>query len=117
MRILREPAQILGLIAAIIQLGSATVLHLTIGQQGVLNAVAVALLGFITAALVSAEKAAAAASGLVQAAIACALAFGFALTPDTQSSVMVFVSAVTAFWLRTQVVAPVADAADPVKVA
>ena len=105
----REPAQILGFIAAVIQLASALFLHLSIAEQGALNAVAVALLGFVLAAAVSAEKAAAVAAGLVQAAIACALAFGFVLSADLQSSIMVFVSAVSAFWLRTQVVAPVGE--------
>lgn len=103
----REPAQILGFVAAVIQLASALFLHLDVAEQGALNAVAVALLGFVLAAAVSAEKAAAVASGLVQACIACALAFGLALAPEVQSSVMVFVSAVTAFFIRTQVVAPV----------
>jgi hypothetical protein len=107
MRILREPAQLLGLISTAIALLSATLIPLTVGQQGVLNAVAVALCGFITAALVSAEKAAAALSGLLQACIAVALAFGFALSPEVQSSVLAFVAAGTAFWLRTQVHAPV----------
>jgi hypothetical protein len=116
-RLLREPAQLLGLVAAVIQLGSATFLHLSIAEQGATNAVAVAVLGFVTALAVSAEKAAAAVSGLVQAIIACALAYGLALAPDVQSSVMVFVSAVTAFWLRTQVLAPVADDPNLVKAA
>lgn len=106
----REPAQLLGLIAAIIQLGSSTFLHLSVEQQGVLNAVTVALLGFVTAWAVSAEKAAAAFSGLVTAVLALALAFGAHLSVDLQGSIMAFVSAGTAFWLRTQVVAPSADA-------
>lgn len=105
----REPAQVLGLIAAIIQLGSATILHLSTEQQGVLNAVAVALLGLVTAWAVSAEKAAAALSGFVLAVLAVALAFGAHLSVDLQGSIMAFVSAATAFWLRTQVAAPVAD--------
>lgn len=105
----REPAQILGTVAAVIQLASALFLHLSVAEQGTLNAVAVAVLGFVLALSVSAEKAAAVAAGLVQAVIACALAFGFVLSSDLQSSIMVFVSAVSAFWLRTQVVAPVAS--------
>lgn len=103
----REPAQLLGLLAAAIQLISATVLPLTVEQQGVLNAVAVAVAGFVTAAMVSAEKAAPAVAGLVQSVLACALAFGLALTPDVQSSVMAFTTALVAWYIRTQVVAPV----------
>lgn len=101
----REPALVLGLFAAIIQLGSATLLHLSVDQQGLLNAVAVAVMGLIAAWAVSEGAAAAALSGLVKALIACALAFGAHLSGDLQSSVMVFVSAASAFWLRTQVTA------------
>jgi hypothetical protein len=111
MKVLREPAQLLGLISTAIALLSSTLIPLSVEQQGVLNALAVALCGFITATLVSAEKAAAALSGLLQACIAVALAFGFALSPQVQSSVLAFVSAATAFWLRTQVVAKTSDAA------
>lgn len=102
----REPAQLLGLFAAAVQLLSATLLPLSIEQQGVLNAVAVAVAGLVTAWAVSAEKTAAAISGLVQAVLACALAFGFVLSPELQGSAMAFVSAAVALWLRTQVVAP-----------
>lgn len=103
----REPSLILGLIAAAIQLLSATVLDLTVDQQGVLNALAVAVLGFATAAAVSAEKAAPAVLGVVQAVLACALAFGLALSPEVQGSTMAFVSALVAAFVRTQAVAPV----------
>jgi hypothetical protein len=102
----REPAQILGLVSAVIALASSTLLHLTVEQQGVLNAVAVAVIGVITALAVGGEKAAAAVSGLIQAVLACALAFGLHISPETQGAVMAFVAAVTAFWLRTQVIAP-----------
>lgn len=103
----REPAMILGLIAAAIQLLSATLLPLTVEQQGVLNAVAVAVIGLVTAAAVSAERAAPAVLGLVQAVLACALAFGLAVSPETQGAVMAFVTALVSAFVRTQVVAPV----------
>jgi hypothetical protein len=102
----REPALILGLIAAAVQLFSAVVLPLTVEQQGVLNAVAVALVGFATAAAVSAEKAAPAVLGVVQAVLACALAFGLALEPATQGAIMAFATALVSAFVRTQVVAP-----------
>lgn len=102
----REPALILGTIAATIQLLSATLLPLTIEQQGVLNAVAVAVIGLATAASVSAEKAAPAVLGLAQAVLACALAFGFAIDPATQGAAMAFVTAIVSAYVRTQVVAP-----------
>jgi hypothetical protein len=102
----REPALILGLVAAAIQLVSATVLPLSIEQQGVLNAVAVAVIGLLTAAAVSAEKAAPAVLGVVQAVLACALAFGLALEPATQGAIMAFTTALVSAFVRTQVVAP-----------
>ena len=102
----REPAVVLGLVAALVQLLSATLFDWTVDQQGVINAVAVALAGFLTAWAVSAEAGFAALAGLVKAVIALALAFGLALSPDLQSSLMVVVSAIGAFWVRTQVVAP-----------
>ena len=107
----REPALILGVIASAIQLVSATVLPLSVEQQGVLNAVAVAVFGFVTAWAVSAEKAAPAVLGLVQAVLACALAFGLHLEPATQGAVMAFATALVSAFVRQQVVAPVPAAA------
>lgn len=101
----REPALILGLIASAIQLFSAVALPLSIEQQGVLNAVAVAVVGLVTAVAVSAEKAAPAVLGLVQAVLACALAFGLALEPATQGAIMAFATALVSAFVRTQVVA------------
>lgn len=103
----REPALILGLVAAAIQLFSAVILPLTVEQQGVLNAVAVAVMGLVTAVAVRSDKAAPAVLGVVQAVLACALAFGLVLSPDTQGAIMAFTSAVVAMFVRTQVSAPV----------
>lgn len=103
----REPAMLLGLIASAIQLLSATLLPLSIEQQGVLNAVAVAVIGLVTAIAVSTDKAAPAVVGLVQAVLACALAFGLAISPDAQGAIMAFVTALAAAFVRTQVGAPV----------
>lgn len=103
----REPALILGLFASAVQLFSATVLPLSVDQQGAVNAIAVAIIGFATAAAVSADKAAPAVLGVVQAVLACALAFGFAWSPEVQGAVMAFVTAGVSAFVRTQVVAPV----------
>lgn len=104
----REPALILGLVAAGIQLFSALILPLSVGQQGVLNAVAVGVIGFVTAVSVSSERAAAALIGLAQSVLACALAFGLDLAPDAQGAIMAFVTALASAFVRTQVSAPVA---------
>lgn len=111
----REPAQLLALAAAVFQLLSATVLHLSVNQQGVLNALAVAVAGLVTASLVSEEKAAPAVAGVVQSVLACALAFGVHLSPSLQSSVMAFTAAGVAFFIRTQVL--VAAPATPPSIA
>jgi hypothetical protein len=85
---------------------SALFFPLSIEQQGTLNAVAVAVFGLLTALAVSGEKAAPLVGGLLQAVLACALAFGLALSPEMQSSAMAFVTAAVALFMRTQVVAP-----------
>lgn len=101
----REPAQWLGLLSAAVALFSSLVLPLDVGQQGALIAVATAVFGIAGALAVSAEKAAPLVAGLVQSVIALALAFGLALPPEVQGSVMAFVAAGVAFYLRTQVTA------------
>ena len=103
----REPALLLGLISALVQFLSATFLPLTDTQQGVVNVVAGAVVAVVLAWQVSAEKAAAALVGLVQALVAAVLAFGLDLSAATQSSIMVLVVAAASFFIRTQVVAPV----------
>lgn len=103
----REPAQVLGLVSALIALLSATVVPLTDAQQGVVMAVVTALVGFVTAAAVSGEKAAPMVAGLIQSVISLALAFGLQIPQATQGAIMAFVAAGVAFYMRTQVVAPV----------
>jgi phosphatidylglycerophosphate synthase len=85
----REPTVWLALIAALVQAISGFFFHLTDEQQGVLNAVAAAVLGF------------------VKALFALGLAFGAHWAPDKQSLVMVLITAVFAAFVRQQVVAPV----------
>lgn len=103
----REPAQFLGLVSALIALLSATVVPLTDTQQGVVMAVVTAIIGVVTAAAVSAEKAAPLVAGLIQSVLSLALAFGWQIPAATQGAIMAFVAAGVAFYLRTQVSAPV----------
>lgn len=103
----REPALVLGLVSALVQFLSATLLPLSDTQQGWVNIVAGCVIAVALAVKVSAEKVAAALVGLAQALVAAALAFGFDLSSATQSSVMVLVVAAASFFVRTQVVAPV----------
>lgn len=103
----REPALVLAFISSTIAVMSALVFPLTDEQQGVLNAVVVALFGFITAALLSKEKLVPALVGLIKAVIAVAISFGLHLTPEVQGVVLTFVAAAAALWYRPQVVASV----------
>lgn len=109
----RDPAQFLGLLAALIALLSATVVPLTDGQQGVVMAVVTAIVGVAGALIVSAEKAAPLAAGLIQSVLSLALAFGAHIPAGTQGAIMAFTAAGVAFWLRGQVTAPVPAAAGP----
>lgn len=103
----REPAQWIGLLSAAVALFSSLIFPLDVGQQGAVIAVATAGFGVAGALAVSAEKAAPLVAGLVQSVIALALAFGLQLSPEVQGSIMAFVAAGVAFYLRTQVTAPV----------
>lgn len=107
----REPAQVLGLLSALVALLSATVVPLTDTQQAWVIAVVTALVGIVTAAAVSAEKAAPLVAGLVQSVLSLALAFGADVSQGTQAAIMAFTAAGVAFWLRGQVTALVPAAA------
>lgn len=106
----REPALWLGLIAAAIQLVSSLVFPLTTDQQGVLNALAVAVFGAIAAFAVSRDQGVPALLGALKALIAVGLAFGLHWSPELQGEVMAFATAISAVITRTQVTAPVPPA-------
>lgn len=103
----REPALWLGLIAAGIQLVAYFVFPLTEAQQGVLNAVAVAVFGAITAFMVSSEQGVPALLGVLQALIALGLAFGLKIDPGAQAAIMAFATTVASVITRQLVVVPV----------
>lgn len=103
----REPALLLALFAAAVQVVSAFLFALTDEQQAVLNGAAVAAAGLITAAMVVRDQLAPAILGFVQALLALGLGFGLELTPEQQSVLMAFAAAVVAAFVRTQVTAPV----------
>lgn len=104
----REPAYWTALTAVIIQMISAFVADLSTEVQGVLNAGVAAVLGLVMVASLRNEKIVAALVGVFKAAAAIALAFGFQLAPEAQSSVLLFVELVaTGFLIRPNVEAPV----------
>ncbi|HVM19790.1 MAG TPA: hypothetical protein VNV66_08615 [Pilimelia sp.] len=106
MSIRREPALILALVASTVQLVSAFVFPLSDAQQGVVNALAVAVAGLVTALMVRSDQLAPAILGVLQAAVALGLAFGWDLSPENQSVIMAFAATVVAMFVRTQVTAP-----------
>lgn len=107
--ILREPVQWLSAISGLL-LVVAPALPISDVQHGAVNAAILALGGFATALAVSGDKAAPLAAGLIKAIIAVALAWHLNFSPDAQAGVLVFLEAGVAFYLRTQVTAPVGPA-------
>lgn len=104
----REPAYWMSLFAAALALAAALGLPLSVDQQGVLNAALAAVFGGITALLVKSEKAVPALVGAFKALLAVALAFGWVLSPELQSSVLLVVElALAGFLVRPNVVAKV----------
>jgi len=103
----REPAIIWATIAAVVQVAVIFIFHLTIDQQGVVNAVAVAIGGLITAISVRSDQLAPAILGVAQAVIALALAFHLKLSPGEQAAIMSVVTTFVGMFVRTQVTAPV----------
>jgi hypothetical protein len=103
----REPAQWIGLLSAAVALFSSIVLPVSLETQGAIIAVATAAFGIVGALAVSGEKAAPLVAGFVQSVLALALSLGLHLDNATQGSIMAFVAAGVAWYLRTQVFAPV----------
>lgn len=110
----REPAVIMSFIASAIAVFSSFILPLTDTQQGALNAVDVALFGFITAALVAKEKLLPAITGLSKAVLAVAISFGLHWSPEQQGLILGLVTTFVALMgVRPQVVASVPPEAAP----
>lgn len=112
MKLNRDPVWYTNLFAVIIMAVAAFGLPLTLGQQGALNGLVLAIAAIVQAVKVG-EGQLALAVGLFQALIALALAFGLHLSPEQQFVIMSLVTAIASGFLRTQVVAPVpAEPAD-----
>jgi hypothetical protein len=109
----REPAYWLALASGLIAFISAVLFPLNTEQQGVLNAIVAAGLGVATVGFLRNEGSVAVLVGFGKAAIAVALAFGLSLSPEVQSTTMVFVELLlTGLLVRPNVVAKVPPA-DP----
>lgn len=107
LKLSRNPALWLTLFATVVRLGAAFFVHLTDGQQAVLNAAATAVAGLIVAVWVKKDGQVAAILGVAQALLALAIGFGLGFTAERQAIIMSVVGAVAAAFIHTQVVAPV----------
>lgn len=103
----REPAFWLNGFAVTISWLSTWLLHLSVEQQAVLNAVAVALMGLIIA-FMTGDGQVAGIAGLIKAVIALGIGFGLHLSDAQQSTFMSFVIFISTMFIRTQVTAPTA---------
>jgi hypothetical protein len=81
--------------------------------QGLVTALVVALGGVASAFLVSAEKALPLLEGVAKALLALIAGLGVDVPANVQAGVFATLAVVTAYWMRTQVVAPVPLAAAP----
>lgn len=106
----REPAVLLGVLSAALQMVVAFGLHLTNDQTAAINAAAAAVFGVLTAVMVARDQLYPAIMGLAQAALTLGLAFGYNMSADSTTAVMAFIAALLpAIAIRPQVTAKVAD--------
>lgn len=111
----REPVQIIHFISGVLVF-LVPFLHLDTTTNGAVLAVITAASGFASAAAVSGEQAAPLVAGLLKAVFALVLALHIVLPDQVQALVMFAVEAITAWYLRTQVVAPVPPVVSPAPV-
>jgi hypothetical protein len=103
----REPVYILGFIAALLEALSAFGVDLSADTQTLINAVAAAAVGLITAIVLKNGALAAAIVQFAQAVMALCVGFGLDWSADDQSKVMAAIGALVTLWLREKVTAPV----------
>lgn len=104
----REPAAIAAVVKAVITLVALTLLPLSADQQTALNVLVAAVLAFVVAWQVAAEKAFALLIGLVEAGLYVAANFGLHWGQDKQAALLAVVGAIVALITRDRVVAPIA---------
>lgn len=110
MRIAREPVLMVAtLLAPLVATILLFVTDMSGEAQAGWNALALAVGGIVTAAVVARDRLAPAIMGFVQALATLLPAYGWDLTAEQVTSVTGFVALVVGMWLRTQVTAKVAD--------
>lgn len=110
----REPALWAAAGKALVAVISLFVINLTMEQQGGINAFIAVVLGIVVAIQVAAEKAVPLLVGLAEAGIYLAVAFGWDVSADKQTVLLVLVGAIVAIITRDRVVAPVDPAGNRV---
>lgn len=102
-RFARDPVVWTNLFAALVMLVATFYGHLSVEQQGLLNAVALAVAGLVSGWKVATDGGLALVMGLFKAVIAVAVSFGLHWSDQQQLVVMTLVAAIGAAFVRTQV--------------
>lgn len=101
----REPAVIIAVFAALLQLVGAHLFHFSADTQGVIVAVVTAGFGVWTAFHLSQDSWLPAILGFAQALFSLFLAFGASVPAVDQANILGFVTVVVGLFVRTQVTA------------
>lgn len=108
MKLSRDPAFYVMLVATVIRLLAAFGTPITDTQQTILNAAVAAVGGVVVAFWVRRDGQIAALTGLASALLAVAVGFGADINAEGQAAIMSFVGVAAAAFIRTQVTATVA---------
>lgn len=103
----REPAVVLALFSAVLQVLATFGLNLSPELQGAATALIAAVIGVWTAFSVAQDKILPALLGFAQAGFSLLMALGLDYSSETQLAVSTLITAAVAAFVRTQVVAPV----------
>ncbi|MFI5831098.1 hypothetical protein ACIA6C_28255 [Streptomyces sp. NPDC051578] len=106
----REPALILGFVAALVKLLGYQ-FDVSAGTQTAINVVAASIVGLILAVMARDGAWAAALMQLAQAVMSLFVGLGLHWSADRQAYVMAAIAAALALWERTQITAPVSSTA------
>lgn len=105
----REPVYFLGFLAAILQAGSAFGLDVSPGMQTLINTLAAAIVGVVSAVVLKSGALAAAILNFAQAVMALVVGLGLDWSTEEQGKVMAVVAMGLALWLRERVTAPISS--------
>ncbi len=108
MRLARDPAILLTLIATVVRVAAAFFFDISEDNQALINAAAAAVAGAFVAIRVKSDKQVPALLGALHAVLALAVGFGLDWSAEQQATAMSFFGALLAFYTRDRVLAPVA---------